>query len=94
MESRRHSCRSVHLTDSWTLSKTVHFGRLRSTAEAKGTVMESRYLPGKDSCTCIRQKRPEEVLRRFRKLRPGKAAISVITCGELPYDASKSASDR
>ena len=27
-----HTCRSVHLTDSWTLSKTVHFGRLRLSA--------------------------------------------------------------
>ena len=31
LEHRLHSCRSVHLTDSWTLNKTVHFGRLRVT---------------------------------------------------------------
>lgn len=37
------------------------------------------------------QKRPEEVLRRFRKLRPGEAALSVITYGELLYGAAKSA---
>ena len=29
----------------------------------------------------IRQKRPEEVLGRFRKLRPGEATLSVITYG-------------
>jgi len=28
MEPQIHTCGSVHLTDSWTLSKTVHFGRL------------------------------------------------------------------
>ena len=28
LEHRLHSRRSVHLADSWTLSKTVHFGRL------------------------------------------------------------------
>jgi tRNA(fMet)-specific endonuclease VapC len=37
----------------------------------------------------LRQKRPEEVLRRFRKLRPGEAALSVITYGELLYGAAK-----
>jgi hypothetical protein len=30
MEPQIHACRSVHLIDSWTLSKTVLFGRLRS----------------------------------------------------------------
>jgi len=30
-------------------------------------------------------------LRRFRKLRPGEAALSVITYGELLYGAAKSA---
>jgi tRNA(fMet)-specific endonuclease VapC len=29
-------------------------------------------------------------LRRFRKLRPGEAALSVITYGELLYGAAKS----
>jgi len=33
--------------------------------------MEPRYLLDTNICTYIRQKRPEEVLRRFRKLRPG-----------------------
>ncbi len=30
-------------------------------------------------------------MRRFRKLRPGEAALSVITYGELLYGAAKSA---
>ena len=42
-------------------------------------------------CIYIRQQKPEEVLRRFRKLRPGEAALSVITYGELVYGAAKSA---
>ena len=41
-------------------------------------------------CIYIRQERPDEVLRRFRKLRPGEAALSVITYGELLYGAAKS----
>jgi tRNA(fMet)-specific endonuclease VapC len=53
--------------------------------------MEPRYLLDTNICIYIRQKRPEEVLRRFRKLRPGEAAVSVITYGELLYGAAKSA---
>jgi len=53
--------------------------------------MEPRYLLDTNICIYIRQKRPEEVLRRFRKLRPGEAALSVITYGELLYSAAKSA---
>ena len=49
------------------------------------------YLLDTNICTYIRQRRPEEVLRRFRKLRPGEAALSVITYGELLYGAAKSA---
>jgi len=45
--------------------------------------MEPRYLLDTNICIYIRQKRPEEVLRRFRRLRPGEAALSVITYGEL-----------
>jgi tRNA(fMet)-specific endonuclease VapC len=52
--------------------------------------MEARYLLDTNICIYIRQKRPEEVLRRFRKLRPGEAALSVITYGELLYGAAKS----
>jgi tRNA(fMet)-specific endonuclease VapC len=53
--------------------------------------MEPRYLLDTNICIYIRQQRPEEVLRRFRKLRPGEAALSVITYGELLYGAPKSA---
>jgi len=53
--------------------------------------MEPRYLLDTNICIYIRQKRPEEVLRRFRKLRPGEAVLSVITHGELLYGATKSA---
>ena len=52
--------------------------------------MEPRYLLDTNLCIHIRQKRPEEVLRRFRKLRPGEAGLSVITYGELLYGAAKS----
>jgi tRNA(fMet)-specific endonuclease VapC len=52
--------------------------------------MEARYLLDTNICIYIRQRRPEEVLRRFRKLRPGEAALSVITYGELLYGAAKS----
>jgi len=53
--------------------------------------MEPRYLLDTNICIYIRQKRPEQVLRRFRKLRPGEAVLSVITYGELLYGAAKSA---
>lgn len=52
--------------------------------------MEPRYLLDTNICIYIRQRRPEEVLRRFRRLRPGEAALSVITYGELLYGAAKS----
>jgi tRNA(fMet)-specific endonuclease VapC len=52
--------------------------------------VEPRYLLDTNICIYIRQRRPEEVLRRFRKLRPGEAALSVITYGELLYGAAKS----
>jgi tRNA(fMet)-specific endonuclease VapC len=53
--------------------------------------MDALYLLDTNICIYIRQSRPEEVLRRFRKLRPGEAVISVITYGELLYGAAKSA---
>jgi tRNA(fMet)-specific endonuclease VapC len=52
--------------------------------------MDTRYLLDTNICIYIRQKRPEEVLRRFRKLRPGEAGLSAITYGELLYGAAKS----
>jgi tRNA(fMet)-specific endonuclease VapC len=52
--------------------------------------MEPRYLLDTNICIYIRQTRPDEVLRRFRKLRHGEAALSVTTYGELLYGAAKS----
>jgi tRNA(fMet)-specific endonuclease VapC len=52
--------------------------------------VETRFLLDTNICIYIRQKRPEEVLRRFRNLRAGEAAISVITYGELVFGATNS----
>lgn len=52
--------------------------------------MELRYLLDTNICIYIRQEKPEAVLRRFRRLRPGEAGLSVITYGELIYGATKS----
>jgi tRNA(fMet)-specific endonuclease VapC len=52
--------------------------------------MGPRYLLDTNICIYIREEKPEEVLRRFRKLRLGEAAISVITYGELLHGAAKS----
>jgi tRNA(fMet)-specific endonuclease VapC len=48
------------------------------------------YLLDTNIVIYIRQKRPEDLLRRFQRLREGEAAISVITYGELIYGAQKS----
>jgi len=53
--------------------------------------MEARFLLDTNICIYIRRKKPEEVLRRFRRLKQGEAALSVITFGELVYGAEKSA---
>jgi tRNA(fMet)-specific endonuclease VapC len=52
--------------------------------------VDPRFLLDTNICIYIRQERPDSVLRRFRKLRPGEAALSVITYGELIYGAAKS----
>jgi tRNA(fMet)-specific endonuclease VapC len=52
--------------------------------------VEPRYLLDTNIVIYIRQKKPEDLLRRFQKLREGEAAISVITLGELIYGAQKS----
>ncbi len=52
--------------------------------------MEPRFLLDTNICIYIRRKKPEEVLRRFRELKPGEAVLSVITFGELLYGAEKS----
>jgi tRNA(fMet)-specific endonuclease VapC len=53
--------------------------------------MEPRYLLDTDICIFIRQKRPEQVLYHFQRVRPGEAALSVITYGELLYGAARNA---
>ncbi len=52
--------------------------------------MDPRFLLDTNICIYIRQEKPESVLRRFRRLRPGEAVLSVITYGELIYGAAKS----
>ncbi|MBI1732493.1 MAG: type II toxin-antitoxin system VapC family toxin [Gammaproteobacteria bacterium] len=52
--------------------------------------MAARFLLDTNICIYIRQRRPPGVLARFRKLTPGEAALSVVTCGELLYGAEKS----
>jgi len=49
-----------------------------------------RYLLDTNICIYIQRQKPAEVLTRFQKLKPGDAAISVITWGELLYGAEKS----
>lgn len=52
--------------------------------------MAVRYLLDTNICIYIQRQKPEAVLVRFQKLKPGDAAISVITWGELLYGAEKS----
>ena len=52
--------------------------------------MPPRYLLDTNICIYIQRQKPGEVLARFQKLKPGDAAISVITWGELLYGAEKS----
>jgi predicted nucleic acid-binding protein len=52
--------------------------------------MEARYLLDANIVIYIRQKHPEAALRRFGRLRPGEAGISVIAYGELLCGAMKS----
>ena len=52
--------------------------------------MSPRYLLDTNICIYIQRQKPGEVLARFQKLKPGDAAISVITWGELLYGAEKS----
>ena len=52
--------------------------------------MPTRYLLDTNICIYIQRQKPDEVLMRFQKLKPGDAAISVITWGELLYGAEKS----
>jgi tRNA(fMet)-specific endonuclease VapC len=49
-----------------------------------------RYLLDTNICIYIQRQRPPAVLECFSKLKPGDAAISVITWGELLYGAERS----
>ena len=52
--------------------------------------MDARYLLDTDICIFIKKGKPEQVVRRFRTVRPGEAVLSVITYGELLYGAERS----
>jgi tRNA(fMet)-specific endonuclease VapC len=52
--------------------------------------MTVKYLLDTNICIYIQRQKPENVLARFRGLKPGEALISVITWGELMYGAEKS----
>lgn len=54
--------------------------------------MAVRYLLDTNICIYIRRQNPAKLLARFQKLKPGEAAISIITFGELHYGAEKSQS--
>lgn len=48
-----------------------------------------RYMLDTNMCIYLRRKRPAEVVRRFARLGPGEAVISIVTYGELRYGAEK-----
>ena len=52
--------------------------------------MAARFLLDTNTCIYLRQRRPPEVIERFRRLQPGDAALSVVTYGELAYGAERS----
>ncbi len=49
-----------------------------------------KYLLDTNICIYIIKKKPEEVLKRFSKLKPGDVAISAISVAELYYGVAKS----
>lgn len=52
----------------------------------------ARFLLDTNILIYIRQKRPQEVLRRFTRLQSGEAALSVVTYGELLYGVERAES--
>ena len=52
--------------------------------------MEARFLLDTNICIYIRRRQPAQVMARFRRLKAGEAALSVVTYGELLYGAEKS----
>ena len=51
--------------------------------------MTIRFLLDTNICIYIRREQPPQVTNRFRRLRPGEAAISVITYGELAFGCER-----
>jgi tRNA(fMet)-specific endonuclease VapC len=49
-----------------------------------------KYLLDTDICIYLIKKRPEKVLRKFLKLKPGDVCISSVTLSELWYGVEKS----
>jgi len=52
--------------------------------------MDARYLLDTNICIYIARHHPPAVRQRFAALRPGDAAMSIITYGELRFGAEKS----
>jgi tRNA(fMet)-specific endonuclease VapC len=52
--------------------------------------MALSYLLDTNICIYIHHKRPPQVIARFKQIKLGDAAISVVTYGELLFGASKS----
>lgn len=52
----------------------------------------ARYLLDTNICIYVQRRQPRAVQERLQRLRPGEAAISVITYGELLFGAEKSSS--
>lgn len=52
--------------------------------------MAARFLLDTNICSYIQRKKAPEVLERFRQLKAGDAAMSVITHGEMVYGAERS----
>jgi tRNA(fMet)-specific endonuclease VapC len=50
-----------------------------------------KYLLDTNICIYIIKKKPDKVLKRFSKLKPGDVAISAITIAELYFGIAKSA---
>jgi tRNA(fMet)-specific endonuclease VapC len=49
-----------------------------------------KYLIDTNICIYIMNKRPKEIIKKFKKFQPGEIGISTITVSELQYGISKS----
>ncbi len=52
--------------------------------------MAPSYLLDTNICIYIHHRRPPQVIERFKRVKSGKAVISVVTYGELLFGARKS----